>query len=85
VSNGKFTVTEQRMLVVLADGLAHTRKELHACLPDELGSQRNVRAHLVRMRKKLRPNGEDIVCELKDRSPHYRHVRLLASAVNGKR
>ena len=85
MTNGKFTETEKRMLQVLADGMAHTREELHACLPDELSALSAIKRHLTEIRKKLRPQGQDIICQLKDRRPLYRHVRLLASAVDGKR
>ena len=74
-----FTLTQQAMLDVLADGLPHTREELHACLPDELGPLGNIRRHLVAIRKVLRPKGHDIVCERVRRRSHYRHVRLLGS------
>lgn len=80
-----FTPTQQAMLRVLADGCTHTREELHACLPDELSQPASIHPHLVRLRKILRPKGQDIICQLLNRKVHYRHVRLLASAVDGKR
>lgn len=74
----KFTPVQQCMLSILADGLPHTRAELHACLSDELGPLRNICVHLSRIRKVLRPAGQDIVCELYRRTICYRHVYLLA-------
>ena len=78
-NNGKFTPTHQAMLDVLADGRPHLRKELHACLPDELGPPTNIHAHLTAIRKMLRPKGQDIICTLVNGRICYRHVRLLAS------
>lgn len=78
-----FTPTQQKMLAVLADGKAHAREELHKCLEDPLTSVKAIRAHLSSIRKLLRPAGEDIICELKDRAICYRHVRLL-SGPNGE-
>ena len=75
-----FTPTQQAMLDVLADGLPHTREELHACLPDELGNPRNVHHHLYPLRKQLRLMGQDILCEWVNHRPRYRHVILLPAA-----
>lgn len=75
----EFTPTELRMLEVLSDGRQHTRKELHACLYDELSSLKTVKFHVSTLRKKLERRGETIVCVLNN-GVHYRHVRLLASA-----
>ena len=84
-TNNGYTPTQRAMLTVLADGLDHTRQELHACLPDSLGPLTNIKAHLCNLRKHLRPMGQDIVCVLVNRRICYRHVRLLASAYDGKR
>ena len=84
--NGRtgFTPTEQKMLAILADGLPHTQEELHACLYDDLGRLGNIHMHISNIRKILRPCGESIICEFFRRKRWYRHVRLLASAVDGK-
>ena len=84
-NNNGFTPVQSAILKVLSDGMAHRKQELHGCLMDELGSLTTVRVHLCHIRKKLRPIGEDIICELKNRNIWYRHVRLLASAYDGKR
>jgi hypothetical protein len=78
-----FTPVQSRMLEVLRDGLPHTRYELHDCLQDEMGPISNIRSHLSSIRKKIRPFGEDIICELANRRICYRHVRLLASPLDG--
>ena len=84
-SNNGFTPTQLKMLSILSDGMPHTRQELHSCLPDELGPLSNIRIHIHNIRKSLRSKGEDIVCETTGRALFYRHVRLLASANDGKR
>jgi hypothetical protein len=81
----EFTGVRKKMVDLLADGLPHTRHELHACLSDELGPMKNISAHLAFIRKKLRTIGEDILCEFVARRMHYRRVRLLPSPNNGKR
>lgn len=73
----KFSPIQQRMLEVLSDGLPHTPLELHACLDDELGPVRNIRAHLTAIRKKLLTKGQTIVGYYHLGKVHYRHVRLL--------
>jgi DNA-binding response OmpR family regulator len=76
----KFPPVQRRMLTMLWDGERHTKKELHTCLADDLGELRNVKHHIHALRKKLRPLGFDIVCEILDGhrgTSVYRQVRLL--------
>ncbi len=75
------TPTQTRMLEVLADGLPHTRQELHKCLNDELSPLTAIHDPISKLRKVLRPIGQDIVCELAPNKGgiKYRHVRLLGS------
>lgn len=49
----RYTPTEQKLLVMLADGLPHTVEELATCLPDELASLTTVKAHIWKIRQKL--------------------------------
>lgn len=80
-----FTPTESRLLAVLADGQPHSRRELHACLPDDLGALSNIQPHLTVLRRRLRLRGEDIVCELNTNGHpgiRYRHVRLLVNTTD---
>ena len=79
-----FTPTEKRILTVLSDGQAHRREELHKCLPDELAALEAIQPHISRLRKKLSPVGEDIICTLKARQIHYQHVRLISSSYDGR-
>lgn len=85
MARADFTPTQRRILDVLADGLPHTREELHGCLNDDLGTLSNLWAHVSNIRKVLRPRGEDIVCVYHLRRLCYRHVRLLANPNDGKR
>lgn len=76
------THTEKKILSVLSDGSAHRRKELFACLPDQAGDDKNLRTniqqHISRLRRKLRPHGQDIICEIAESSVRYRHIRIIA-------
>jgi hypothetical protein len=74
-----FSPIQIKMLAVLADGLAHTRRELHACLYDELSNLSTIQRHLSVIRQKLRVIDQDIICELQFRRICYRHIRLLKS------
>lgn len=79
------TPVQQKMLTILADGMPHTREELHSCLSDNLGDLSNIQPHLTGLRKHLRYKGEDIMCERQGMKVYYRQVRLLASAYDGKK
>jgi hypothetical protein len=65
------------MLDLLADGQPHTRAELHALLWDEQGAITNIQPHLSQLRKVVRPQGGEIICEIANRRICYRHVLLL--------
>lgn len=75
----RWTPTQKKLLAVLADGLPHSREELHACLWDEAGPLSNIQVHLSTIRKQLRLKGQDIVCEICHRAIHYRHVKLIST------
>lgn len=77
MTNNGFTKTQQAMLDVLADGERHTTRELHACLPDELGPLSNVRRHISAIRKALRPEREGILCVMHQGKFFYQWVKLL--------
>ena len=80
-----FTPSERAILDVLADGLSHHRSQLIECLPEETGTLAKVHFHLSLIRRRLRPIGQDIICELVGQRHCYRHIRLLASSHDGKR
>ena len=83
MTDNNYTPTEAAMLRVLADGQAHTREELHACVPDELSAMSAIHRHISAIRKRLRLSGQTIVCELRNRRHYYRHVVLLDGLSNG--
>lgn len=74
---GRLTPTEERILRVLADGRRHTRLEVHVCLNDELAQMGAIRPHISRLRRKLRKNGEDVICEFCGGTVYYRIVRIM--------
>ncbi len=77
MTNGNFTPTQSAMLQVLSDGRPHPKSDLHACLPDPEGTKDNIKVHICRMRKRLRPAGKDILCVWDRRRWFYRLVRLI--------
>jgi hypothetical protein len=81
----EFTPTQSKILAVLSDGNPHPFKELLDCLPDNMSEVTALREMLRKMRKVLRPRGEDIICQHVNHSHRYRHVRLLHSANDGAR
>lgn len=80
----KLTPTENRIVDMLSDGLPHSRDQLMTCLYDDMGSYPNLNQHLFHLRRKIAPTGIGIVCELVRRGIHYRMVRFLASACDGR-
>lgn len=80
----EFTKTQQRIIQTLSDGKRHHTLELQDLLPDQKGEgiarHRSVIVHLTGIRKKIRPIGQDIICEYFERKKYYRHVRLLAGS-----
>lgn len=73
-----FTPTEQRMLDVLADGLPHSKQQLHDCLPDQYGDYSNIHMHISNIRKKL--VGQDVLCVARQNTHFYQQVRLISTA-----
>lgn len=83
-SNGNgihFTATQQRILDTLSDGYGHLATDLEGLLYNpEQGQERDaLHSHIVLLRKKLRPKGEDIILQRRDGRSYYIHVRLTAS------
>ena len=82
-TNNGFTPLERRMLDLLSDGLPHLRSELHACCEDELSRPASaVGQRLSKIRKKIRPVGEDIICRLYHGKLHYQHIKVLSNPEN---
>lgn len=79
-----YTPVQQRILAILADGMMHHKEELYCCIDDELADKDNcLRSYISQIRLKLRPIGQDIVCQYHFKRFYYRQVRLLASSVAG--
>lgn len=77
--NNGFTPTQARMLAVLADGRPHTRKELHACLEDDLAALAAIKWHIKKLRKKLKPERKGIVCICEGWVYSYQLVGILST------
>ena len=81
-----YTEKQKSLLQLLADGLPHRVRDVKVHLGyDEFDSKAAMHMQVSNLRKLLRPQGQDIICEYRERSYWYRQVRLLASAYNGKR
>ena len=78
----QYTPTEQRLIHLLSDGMPHPKAEVQGCIGDELSRAARYSA-LSALRKKLRPIGQEIVCETTGRATFYRHVRLLCDPTEG--
>ncbi len=82
-NNGnEFTKTQQAMINVLSDGKRHRREELHACCGPSL--RNTIRFHISKIREKLRPKSEDIVCVAYKNTYWYQHIRLLNNPYDGR-
>lgn len=75
----KFTKMEEAILKILSDGNRHPKYQLIEVLrEDNLDPATALRMHISRIRKKLNPIGQDLICELSGRIIYYRHVRLIS-------
>ncbi len=75
----RYTPTQQRILDLLSDGLAHSKRELFALLDDELAGRTAIRKHICLLRKLL-PLGQTILCVYEKRQIMYRMVRFLSNS-----
>lgn len=82
----RFTPTERRILERLSDGQPHSVAEM-VLVVDELAAVVDLSNHVCRIRKKLAAFHQDIVCRTNGsgRTFAYQHVRLLASANDGRK
>jgi DNA-binding response OmpR family regulator len=85
ISDIMFTPTQQRIIDKLSDGQAHSFKEMLGCLRDELDDTNCLNTHISHIRRKIRPQGQDIICQRLDGVSHYRLIRLMASSYDGYR
>ena len=75
----EFTATELRIVMALSDGLPHKKKDLLKIVSQKEIQSNNLNMHISKIRQKIRPLGQDIICELIGYSINFRHVRLLNS------
>lgn len=75
------TPTQQRMLELLRDEKPHNRFALQKCLRDELGSVAGIKPHLTYLRKKLKPLGYGISCDMMAGENYYRLVHFASMPV----
>jgi DNA-binding response OmpR family regulator len=83
-----YTPTETKILKALSDGQYHCRYEILGLISNNEEDMELVADHITRMRRKMRPRGEDVICSKNPegrRGIYYRQVRLMASAQNGYR
>ncbi len=73
----KFSPIQQDLMEVLVDGRPHRRQELLDCLDDPEKTRLTLKPYLYKIRQKLRPQGYDIVCELRNNSVWFRLVGLI--------
>lgn len=87
MANGNgFTPTQARIIQLLSDGLPHKRDDVFAaCIEDDLATVTALQLHISNLRPHLRARGEDIVCVVRGYVHFYQHVRLLASANDGRK
>lgn len=76
----EFTPTQRRILTVLSDGACHPHEELATCLNDDLAGPKALDMMISLIRKKLRPLGQNIICETFDDRKTFRHVRIVSIA-----
>ena len=79
-SNGEterdfFTSTQRRIIDLLKDGQPHRRDDVRKCI-DDLASLASLKQHLIEMRKRIRPHGYDVICQILNRAYHYRLIKV---------
>lgn len=79
IQTERATPTQLRLLTLLRDGQPHRRKELHACLGDELAGNTAISWHLSKMREYLRPQGYNILCVISRTGIVYQMIRLISN------
>lgn len=77
LENVAFTSTQLRILDVLRDGEPHHKREIHACLPDDLASINAVHFHVSTIRGKIRDAGYLIMIQFQGYTPLYRLVKSV--------
>jgi DNA-binding response OmpR family regulator len=73
--NNGFTPTHLRILEVLKDGKLHPKRELVACLWDELSEEHALNRHISTLKGQLRKHGQAVDCVIVGNARHYRLVK----------
>ena len=73
-----FTEGQHKLLELFSDGKRHSKEEVKRTIQDEHVSDEAMWAAIHRLKNKLEPIGETIVCETAGYVRMYRHVRLLS-------
>lgn len=76
----QFTATQFRIMSLLLDGEPKHKRDVLACLPDDMGEMSTIRVHLTYIRRKIRPKGYTILVDFDGRIPRYRLVQTLNSS-----
>jgi len=79
-----FTKIETRIMSLLSDGMPHRRDEVLDCLGDKLAELSALHAHMTRIRKKINPKGESILCVISGHRYCYQLVKLVSSSYDGR-
>ena len=72
-----FRPMEIAILTVLSDGLPHNYPELKEAMGDTLTTNKCLGVHISYIRKKIQPQGLDILCVKRYGKYHYQQVRLI--------
>ncbi len=73
-----YTKAQWRVLLLLEDGEPHTKEEIAVAAKVKEGSTVHATyMHVSKLRKILRPKGQDIICEYVSGKLFYRYVRLI--------
>ena len=81
MNGNRLSPTQQRIMDVLSDGEEHPFEDLLPVLDDGQGSEELLRTHLKDIRKRIGPQGLDVVC----RRGKYRLVRFIGQANDGRK
>lgn len=73
----EFTPAQERILAILSDGQLHLKSEVLKALEDDQADYMALWQQLCKMRKVLRPKGQDIMTTQYQRKTYCRHIRML--------
>ena len=71
------TPVQHKMMQMLSDGRAHSDKELHSCLTDDLAPLKAIRYHLTFVRNYLQEKQQVLITERKNGTLYYYIARVV--------